>query len=215
MKKEKADSEARAESASRLESVIRSLKEKAEDSNAQAKKALDKAYKDLGKIIEKANKATEKVLAWADKNQPPDLENLVSVLSQAKLPALKKKHDSEESRLTHYKVLQAIATAGFLDSHEGLLQSFLDKLLNPEDSAVTAFKYDHKESKKTKVEKLTKHLREQTGLGRGVSEAIADAVIRGREVERLALQKGWPIEDGEITGPTGTVSLRSIALPTA
>jgi hypothetical protein len=73
-------------------------------------------------------------------------------------------------------------------------------------------KYEPKESKATNVEKLTKKIRELTGLGRGVSEQIADAVVRGREVERLAIQKNWPIEDRSIVGPNGTLPLDDLIL---
>ncbi len=73
-----------------------------------------------------------------------------------------------------------------------------------------AFKYDDKEKKTSKVERLTKVLREKTGLSRSMGETIVDALVRGREVERLAMQKSWPIEDGTITGPDGTMTLAAL-----
>jgi len=74
-------------------------------------------------------------------------------------------------------------------------------------AAHEAFKYVPKETKQHKVERVRDLIREHTGLSKGQSEAIADAHIRGREVERLALQKNWPIENGVITGPSGTLEL--------
>jgi hypothetical protein len=73
-----------------------------------------------------------------------------------------------------------------------------------------AFKYDQKESKQSKVDRLAKQIREATGLGRGVSEGIADAIVRGREVARLAIQKAWPIQDGIIEGPSGELPLTAL-----
>jgi hypothetical protein len=73
-----------------------------------------------------------------------------------------------------------------------------------------AFKYVPKEKKEHKVDRLSKVIREATGLSRGMSEAIADAVVRGRDLEALALQKSWPVEDGTLTGPNGSLDLRSL-----
>lgn len=72
------------------------------------------------------------------------------------------------------------------------------------------FKYVPKEKKKAKVVRLTKVVRDATGLSRGVAESIVDAIVRGREVERLALQKNWPVEDGDIVGPKGTISITDV-----
>ena len=74
-----------------------------------------------------------------------------------------------------------------------------------------AFRYEPKVTKERKVENLTKVIREATGLSKGMSESIADAVVRGREVERLALQKNWPIVDGVIEGPGGQLALTSLS----
>ena len=46
-----------------------------------------------------------------------------------------------------------------------------------------AFKYQPKEKKKSKVERLSKIIREKTGVGRSTAGDIADAIVRGREVE--------------------------------
>jgi hypothetical protein len=73
-----------------------------------------------------------------------------------------------------------------------------------------AFKYQPKESKKSKVDRLMKFIREETGVGRGVAEDIADAIIRGRDLDRLAVQKRWPLEDGVIEGPKGTLSVKDV-----
>lgn len=73
-----------------------------------------------------------------------------------------------------------------------------------------SFKYDQKEKKQTKVDRIMRRIREETGISRGLAEEIADAVVRGREVGRLALQKGWPVEDGVIVGPNGDMSLDAV-----
>ena len=70
-----------------------------------------------------------------------------------------------------------------------------------------AFRYEPKETKQHKVESLGRRIRDVTGISKGMAENIADAIVRGREVLRLAIQKGWPISDGVIEGPTGTLSL--------
>lgn len=73
-----------------------------------------------------------------------------------------------------------------------------------------AFKFVPKEKKEHKVERVRDIIREKTGLPKGTSDAIADAYVRGREVERLALQKNWPIEDGKIQGPSGSLDLNEL-----
>jgi hypothetical protein len=74
-----------------------------------------------------------------------------------------------------------------------------------------AFKYEPKEKKQTKVDRIMRVIRDRTGVSRGVAEAIADALVRGREVNRLAIQKGWPIQDDDIIGPQGTLALTEVS----
>lgn len=73
-----------------------------------------------------------------------------------------------------------------------------------------SFKYQPKEKKKSKVERLTKLIREKTGIGRGTASDIADAVIRGRDLDALARQKDWPVQDGDIKGPKGTMAVTEV-----
>ena len=74
-----------------------------------------------------------------------------------------------------------------------------------------AFKYVPKETKKSKVERLWKFIRQETGLSKSMAEAIANTLVRsGRDIETLAHMKGWPIEDGTITGPSGDLSLQEV-----
>jgi hypothetical protein len=73
-----------------------------------------------------------------------------------------------------------------------------------------AFKYQPRESKQSKVDRLWRLIREQTGIGRGMAEDMADAMVRGRDLERLKYQKGWPIESGSIQGPHGIFTLDAL-----
>jgi hypothetical protein len=73
-----------------------------------------------------------------------------------------------------------------------------------------AFKYQPKEKKENKVKRLVQMIREETGLSSGQAKDIASAVVRGRDIDALALQKGWPIEDGVIEGPKGHVPVKKI-----
>jgi hypothetical protein len=73
-----------------------------------------------------------------------------------------------------------------------------------------AFKYIPKEKKQHRVDRLMKVIRDATGISRGMAEDIADAVVRGRDLDALALQKNWPVEDGTLTGPNGSVDLKSL-----
>lgn len=86
--------------------------------------------------------------------------------------------------------------------------------MNPITEAVyrrfLAFKYEPKESKQSKVDRLMRLIREKTGISRGAAEDIADAVIRNRDLERLSFQKHWPMQDGVIEGPQGTMSVDSV-----
>ncbi len=75
---------------------------------------------------------------------------------------------------------------------------------------ILAGKYDQKEKKQNRVDRVMRLVRDQTGLSRGISEDIVDALVRGRDVEGLALQKGWPIEEGKIVGPSGEMSLKEV-----
>lgn len=73
-----------------------------------------------------------------------------------------------------------------------------------------AFKFEPKEKKQSKVDRIMRVIREKTGVSRGVAEDIADALVRGRDVPRLAIQKGWPIEEGSIIGPEGTLDVAEL-----
>jgi len=65
-------------------------------------------------------------------------------------------------------------------------------------------------SKQTRVRDLQTLIHDSTGVSRGVSGQIAEAFVRGRDVERLAHQKGWPISDGVVEGPDGQMSLADL-----
>ncbi len=73
-----------------------------------------------------------------------------------------------------------------------------------------ALKYVPKEKKKSKVERLSKMIREKTGLSSKQCDAIADAIVRGRNLESLALQKNLPVEDGKIEGPKGDLTVNKV-----
>lgn len=73
------------------------------------------------------------------------------------------------------------------------------------------FRDQRGESKQHKVQRIWRFIREITGLGRGMAEDIANALVRGRDVEGLAHQKRWPLEGGMLTGPGGSLSLGDLA----
>jgi hypothetical protein len=76
-----------------------------------------------------------------------------------------------------------------------------------------AFKFEHKEKKQHKVEKLRDAIREATGISKGVAEDIADAIIRQRDLPALGRQKKWPVNDeGHVEGPQGTFDPKSVEL---
>jgi len=70
-----------------------------------------------------------------------------------------------------------------------------------------AYKYVPKETKQHKVERVRELIKQHTGLSKSQAEVIADAYIRGRNIEQLALQKSWPVENGKIKGPAGELAL--------
>ncbi len=75
-----------------------------------------------------------------------------------------------------------------------------------------AFKYQPKEKKQHKVERITKVIRDITGLGRTTAESVADAVVRNRDLDALAIQKNWPLnDDGLLEGPKGAMDFKDIA----
>lgn len=79
------------------------------------------------------------------------------------------------------------------------------------DDAARRVAYKFKEKKQTKVDRLSKEIREATGVSRGVAEDIADAIVRGRNLDALALQKNWPMNDeGKLEGPKGSLDLASL-----
>ena len=74
-----------------------------------------------------------------------------------------------------------------------------------------AFKYEPKESKRTKLERLRKFITKATGIGRKVAEDIADAILRNRDLLRLSVQKNWPMnEEGFIEGVHGALHINEI-----
>jgi len=74
-----------------------------------------------------------------------------------------------------------------------------------------AFKYQPKETKKHKVDRLMEHLRKTTGVSKTLAKEVADAVVRGRDLPRLAVQKGWPVdEDHNLVGPQGKAPLMGL-----
>lgn len=79
------------------------------------------------------------------------------------------------------------------------------------DRFKAGFKYQPKETKQHKAERIGEYLRDVTGLQKGTASAIADAFVRGRDVGALSVQKDWPIEQGVITGPKGEVPISGLA----
>ena len=86
-----------------------------------------------------------------------------------------------------------------------------------------ALKYVPKEKKKSKVERISKFIREKTGLSNSLADKVADALMGNRDILDLARQKGLPVKeeevevsDGEfetkamIKGPKGSVSVEDV-----
>lgn len=74
-----------------------------------------------------------------------------------------------------------------------------------------AFKFQPKETKQHRVERLRDEIREQTGISKGQAEDIADAIIRKRDLAALGRQKNWPVNDqGLIEGPKGTFDPKTV-----
>jgi hypothetical protein len=72
-----------------------------------------------------------------------------------------------------------------------------------------AFKYVPKETKQHHVERVRDLIRQHTGLSKTLAEGIADAFVRGRDVNGLSVQKSWPIQNSVVHGPNGTFDLES------
>jgi len=90
-------------------------------------------------------------------------------------------------------------------------QRVVDRFLAERSKYRVAFKYEPKESKQSKVRRLMRMISDYTGIGRGVAEDIADAIIRNRNLLALAVQKNWPMnEEGMIEGPHGAVFVNEI-----
>lgn len=78
-------------------------------------------------------------------------------------------------------------------------------------SDLMSFKYEPKETKQHKAERVGDSIQDATGLQKGVSLAIADAFVRGRDINLLATPKSWPIERGVITGPRGEMPVSELS----
>lgn len=97
-----------------------------------------------------------------------------------------------------------------MSSDLGLIQRVASRYLAVSTSRMS-FKYEPKETKQHKAERVGDSIRESTGLQKGVSFAIAEAFVRGRDVNLLATPKSWPIERGVITGPKGKMPVSELA----
>jgi hypothetical protein len=73
-----------------------------------------------------------------------------------------------------------------------------------------AFRFEPKETKQHKVDVLLKKIHELTGISKTQSEDIADALVRGRNIDSLSLQKSWPVQNGVVHGPRGTFDLNTV-----
>jgi hypothetical protein len=73
-----------------------------------------------------------------------------------------------------------------------------------------AFKYVPKEKKQHRVERVRDLIRQNTGLSKTLAEGIADAFVRGRDVNGLSVQKSWPIQNSIVHGPNGKFDLESV-----
>mgnify|MGYP001371804140 CR=1 FL=1 len=79
------------------------------------------------------------------------------------------------------------------------------------------FLAEYKEKPQTKKKHITDKIREVTGVSVGIAKDIADKLVAKKgdieEILRLALQKGWPVnEDGILEGSKGSLDLASFAV---
>ena len=79
------------------------------------------------------------------------------------------------------------------------------------------FMAEFKEKPQTKKNRITDKIREMTGVSVGIAKDIADKLVAKKgdlqEILRLAIQKGWPVNDeGIIEGSKGSLDLTSIAV---
>jgi len=68
------------------------------------------------------------------------------------------------------------------------------------------------ETKKTRMNRIVKRLREETGISREKAEDIADAVLRNRDLDTLARQKSWPMYEGTVEGPRGSIPVMELRI---
>ncbi len=74
-------------------------------------------------------------------------------------------------------------------------------------------KFEYKETKQHKVEKIRDAIRAATGIMKGIAEDIADAIVRKRDLDALGRQKSWPVnEAGVVVGPKGTFDPKSVTV---
>jgi len=109
---------------------------------------------------------------------------------------------------SNLRIISRVA-ARYLRVQDGI-KSEQSRLTHPRTPHVS-FKYQPKETKQHKAERTSEYLRDVTGLQKGTAFAIADAFVRGRDVGALSVQKGWPIEQGVITGPEGEMPVSALA----
>lgn len=117
------------------------------------------------------------------------------------------KYDPEERRLEKQRAREADRQA--LESGQKTQEDLIR-----ENSFVRAGRAKIDFSKIPSIRKLSRlaqAIQVKTGISSGKSEDIAEAVIRGRDVRSLAVQKSWPTNAaGDIEGPKGTMSFSEV-----
>jgi hypothetical protein len=204
------------------------MKRRNEDTIRALEKSVEESKDDLTKQVDKL------VEEFFETHVAPKLERAISAVERGATPLGFEPNDripvSQEHQMlsfAFYQTMKREMTQGAVEKYlrskgidveeagqwvDWAIQDVNDKAYRvyiPREG-LTSFKYIPKETKAHKVERVTQYIKDVTGLTIGMSEAIADAFVRGRDVPRLAIPKSWPIDGGIIEGPKGKLPLNAL-----
>jgi hypothetical protein len=201
----------------RNEDTIKALEKSVEDSKSELTKQVDKLVEEFfeSHVAPKLERAISSVERGAtplgfELNERVPASREHQMLSFVFYQTMKRELDSQTvDRYLRSKGVDVEEAGQWVDwaiqdVNEKAYRAYIPR------EGLTAFKYVPKETKAHKVERVTQYIKDVTGLTIGMSEAIADAFVRGRDVPKLAIPKSWPIDRGVIEGPKGQLPLESL-----